>query len=248
MMAKPLLFGLVGVLIFISVIVLRAPADPVWRLLAPQVKSALPGLLVSRVAGTVWEGQAQLQYANMLPGNLTWQLAPSGLLSGRLPFNASVTGDAHQLQMTGSVSLSQLHIEALTGTLDGRYLSQYGQRYQIQLAGELNILNLSFITTQHWPVAAAGEFTWSGGTVSIPGPEDRQYLQLPALRGQLAMLDQDLQLQLSDTGQELLTIILQPTGWAKVAIKTRMFKLANITLPGNQSPDDTALTLEEKIF
>jgi hypothetical protein len=252
MMRKPILFGLAGLLVFISVIVLRAPAGPAWQLLAPQVKSALPGLVVSRVAGTVWDGQAQLQYASMLPGNVTWQVSLSGLLSGQLPFAATIAGDAHDLAMTGSASLSQLNIDTLKGTLDGRYLSQYGQRYQMQLAGELNILNLSLITNQRWPLDATGNLTWSGGAVSIPGPGGRQYLQLPALRGQLTMLDQNLQLQIhdttSDTGQELLSVVLQPSGWAKVAIKTRMFKLANINLPGSQSPDDMALTLEEKIF
>jgi hypothetical protein len=188
----------------------------------------------------------------MSPSNVTWQVSLSGLLTGRLPFAATIAGDAHNLQMTGSANLSQLSINTLKGTLDGRYLSQYGQRFQVQLAGELNIIDLSLVTYQRWLLNAEGNLTWSGGTVSIPGPGGRQYLQLPALRGQLTMLDQNLQLQVRDTtsdaGEELLSVMLQPSGWAKVAIKTRMFKLANISLPGNQSPDDMALTLEEKIF
>jgi hypothetical protein len=259
-MRKPLFFGLLSLLIFIGVIVLRAPASPIWRLLAPQVTSALPGLVVSRVTGTVWDGQAQLQYANMLPGNVTWQVSGLELLSERLAFAATINGDAHNLQITGSASLSELSIDTFRGTLDGRYLSQYGQRYQMQLGGELNILSLRLITTQRWPLEAAGQITWSGGAVSIPGPGGRQYLQLPALRGELTMLDQSLQLQIRETasdaikdegkdkGKELLTVVLQPSGWAKVAIKTRMFMLASIDLPGGQRPDDMALTLEEKIF
>ena len=262
-MRKPLIFGFVGLLIFVGVIVLRAPAGVVWRMLAPQVKSALPELVVSRIAGTVWDGQVQLQYASMLPSDVTWQVALPELLSGRLPFAATMTGDAHDLKITGSANLSELRIDTLQGTLDGQYLSQYGQRYQIQLAGSLNILSLHLTTTPRWPLDVAGQLTWSGGAVSIPGPSGRQYLQLPALSGQLTMQDQNLQLQVSETtsdfssnsasnfasnAQELLTVTLQPSGWAKVAIKRRMFKLANIAFPGSQIPDDVALTLEEKIF
>jgi len=251
-MRKPILFGLLGVVIFIGFIVARAPAGPVWRLLAPQVTSALPGINVNRVEGTVWRGQARVQYANMLPSQVNWDLTLSGLVSGQLPFAATIDGDSHHIDITGSLSPTQLHIESLTGTLAGRYLSQYAQRYQIQLAGELNIISLRLATDQRWPTEALGNLNWNGGAVSIPGSQGRQNLQLPALHGQLTMLDNQLQLQIRDsiagTGNELLTVSLLPTGWATVAIKTRMFKLAGIILPGNQGPDDMALTLEEKLF
>jgi hypothetical protein len=80
-----------GLLVFLGVLVLYLPAAWFASALPAQVKCA-------ELGGSVWQGECLgLTFQNAKLGDVTWNLAPSDALSGRLVGDVALTGDTQRL-------------------------------------------------------------------------------------------------------------------------------------------------------
>ena len=266
-MRKKLLYVFAAVLGFVGFVLVYAPARPIWALVSDDVGRQVPELQVLAVGGTAWQGQADIQVAlpdtsgvppsgvppSMLPSSrLAWQLAPAGLFAGELRLNLDLAGAGHQLNAQTSLTPSRLVVHNLAGQMQASYLQPLAARYGLGLSGELEIQNIALVTAGNWLASAAGHLQWTGGRLVFPTPQGPQQIYLPAMQGNISLQGDNLALevltQAAAGGEPILTILVKPTGWVEVAIKARLFKLAQLPWPATANLDDTALKVEEKLF
>ncbi|MCZ6503745.1 MAG: type II secretion system protein N [Gammaproteobacteria bacterium] len=243
---KPLVYFFVAVVSFLVFIVVFAPATPVWSLIRGNVHERVPDLNVYRVSGTVWNGESEIQFRQFPPSLLTWQLSPVDLIKGVAKITARATGEGHALEAEITLTASNGDIESLHGTINSDYINVVSEQFGFTFSGDLEIRELSISADQHWITDAAGTAHWTGGKILITTLP--RSIILPPLRGLLFKQQQQLVLDITHQQQTLIRIALQKGGWAEVAIKGRMFDLANLPLPGGSTLDETILLIEEKIL
>ncbi|MDP4765206.1 MAG: hypothetical protein NWR61_02555, partial [Pseudomonadales bacterium] len=61
-MSRKLLYVFAAVLGFVGFILVYAPARPLWGFISDDVGRQAPRLQVRAVGGTVWQGQADIQF------------------------------------------------------------------------------------------------------------------------------------------------------------------------------------------
>ncbi|MDP4640220.1 MAG: type II secretion system protein N, partial [Pseudomonadales bacterium] len=186
------------------------------------------------------------------PSRLAWRLAPAGLLAGELRLMLDLAGAGHQLQARTSLTPAQLVVHNLAGEVQASYLQPLATPYGLGLSGALEIRNIALTSAGNWLASAAGDLQWTGGRLEFPTPLGPQQIYLPAMQGNISLQGDNLALEVLTQavagGEPILTILVKPTGWVEVAIKARLFKLAQLPWPATAGLDATALTVEEKLF
>jgi hypothetical protein len=270
--SRKLLYVFAAVLGFVGFILVYAPARPLWGFISDDVGRQAPHLQVRAVGGTVWQGQADIQFlppvpsgvppsgvppsgmppSGMPPSRLAWRLAPAGLLAGELRLMLDLAGAGHQLQARTSLTPAQLVVHNLAGEVQASYLQPLATPYGLGLSGALEIRNITLTSAGNWLASAAGHLQWTGGRLEFPTPLGPQQIYLPAMQGNISLQGDNLALEVLTQavagGEPILTILVKPTGWVEVAIKARLFKLAQLPWPATAGLDATALTVEEKLF
>jgi hypothetical protein len=75
-----------------------------------------------------------------------------------------------------------------------------------------------------------------------------QVVALPPLSGELRQSGEDILFHITHQGEALINITLQPTGWARTELKTRLFVLAQLPWAATSDLDAPVLLMEEKLF
>jgi hypothetical protein len=247
-MKRLALYGAVAILSFATFVVLFAPASAIWLLMRDTVSQRLPDLAVGAVSGTLWSGQADLQYRGFPPAALTFQLAFLPLLVGSAEWSTQLEGPGIQASLAFIVTADDLDISG-EATIDSRYINAVSSQYGFTFPGKLDIRELQLRSQNHWLQSAAANLRWDGGRVRIaPAGAAPQIADLPALSGRLYQSAEALQLDILQRTDMLMRISLQPTGWAVVDIKARLFTLAGIPAPPGADPDSSAAVFEERIL
>ncbi len=245
---KPLFYFCIAVVSFLIFIVVFAPATPVWSLIRGNVHERVPDLNVYRVSGTIWNGESEIQFRQFPPSLLTWQLSPVDLIKGVANITARAVGEGHALEAEITLTVSNGDITSLHGTIESDYINVVSEQFGFTFSGDLEIRELSISADQHWITDAAGTAHWTGGQILITTGAGPQSIVLPPLQGLLFKQQQQLVLDIMHQQQTLIMIALAKGGWAEVAIKGRMFDLANLPLPGGSDLNETVLLIEEKIL
>ena len=233
---------------FLIFIVVFAPATPVWSLIRGNVHERVPDLSVYRVSGTIWNGESGIQFRQFPPSLLTWQLSPVDLIQGVAKITTRAEGEGHTLEAETTLTASSGDIKSLHGTINSDYINVVSEQFGFTFSGDLEISELSISADQHWITDAAGTAHWTGGQILVTTGAGPQSIVLPPLQGLLFMQQQQLILDIMHQQQTLIRITLAKGGWAEVAIKGRMFDLANLPLPGESDLNETILLIEEKIL
>lgn len=258
------LYGLAALLSFMVFLIAYAPASFVLALAQDTLAARAPQLHIDQVSGTLWQGEANLQYENLAPSRLQWHITPATLLKGELHADLQARGHDHNLASQVTWQPSRLSLQNLNGILGSDYINPLAQRYGLQFGGQLDIEDLRFdvIPATGWLDRAAGAAQWSGGRVQFAtaysaSPAQAESIMLPPLTAILAQPTTALTLAVTSADAELLSVILKPTGWVEISLQQTLFQIAGIQLPPGatlrggmpgQTSSNTVVKFEEKLF
>ena len=239
----------IAITAFTISIVVMAPASIVTGLFGDAVQKNVPGLKIGATQGRVWHGSTQLQYQQLPPVSVSWELAALPLLRGKVSTLVKLTGDGVQLELDSIISTFSGSLGNINGTIESRLINTVSISYGLELNGVFELSGISTSFDQHWLTALEGETNWSGGIVHIETPEQFYSVNLPALTGELSILGSNAMLDVSSGTSSLLTLSLKPDGWSKASVSYMLTEMAGLPLP-NRYQDTTgpAFVLEEKVF
>ncbi len=237
--------GLASTLVFI---VTFFPASAAWSLTGTGIREALPELEVTRVSGTLWEGEARLEWFDFPPARLDWDLDAGPLLAGVVSLRLTLQGRGLDASANALIRQGSGEIRNLQGLIDSRYINPVSAEAGLDLDGRLVIDNLSVSADSRWITSLDGSGHWTGGRVLVQGMPS---FVLPPLDLELDFNGKSPVATLIAPGGEVLIATLRQGGWAEIAIRKRLFETAGI--PGFEtldtlSSDETILLLEEKIL
>jgi len=242
-------FGLIALLTFCIFVLVFAPASLIWRVAEKEVIRNVPDLHVLRVGGTVWSGAAELAYRQFPTSLLSWQIAPLPILGAKVETQLVVAGEGHELNGDGLVEQQFAQVKSLTGYIEASYINRVSQPQGLTFAGTVDIQSLSFQSDLRWIQEARGRIYWPGGKiVSRTIQAGTRVFDLPALTGDISMRGDTIYLNLHHNNETIVDILVKPDGWISVAVKARLFDLANLPWPAGSSPSDTVLEFEEKLL
>jgi hypothetical protein len=241
---KLILYIATAVLSFLIFLIIFAPASPAWSLIDKDVQDRIPDLNVSRVGGTIWNGQAEIQFRQFPPSTLNWQLSPGKLIQGTAKFHLLVDGQGHSIQSEATLGSTSGSLQSAKGVISSDYINKVSEQYGLIFSGDLEFQELNVVANNDWITGATGSARWTGGQILL---NQNQTILLPPLDGELYFQNQQLILDITEQNSQLIQIILKQSGWAEIAIKSRMLEIANLPLPTGSHPEETILLLEEKI-
>jgi hypothetical protein len=242
---KLILYIATAVLSFLIFLVIFAPASAAWSLIDKDVQDRIPDLNVSRVGGTIWNGEAEIQFRQFPPSTLNWQLSPGKLIQGTANIHLLVDGQGHSIKAEATLGASYGSLQSARGVVSSDYVNKVSEQFGLIFSGDLEFQEFNVAANSDWITAATGSAHWTGGQILI---NQSQTILLPPLDGELYYQNQQLIFDITDQNLQLIQIILKQSGWAEVDIKSRMLELANLPLPNGSHPDETILLLEEKIL
>jgi hypothetical protein len=260
-MQTALRYLLVGALVVVAILIIRAPA----RLLA----DALPDQSAARLvapSGTIWRGAATLHLralggmqGYLDAGRVTWAFNPGALLRGRLGYTITLAGPDHALSGAVALAPSTLFL-TLDGAADAAFINPWLAAYDMWLAGTFQLDGWSLhlplaVSTDHTAVAdavrdhtaLAGTLGWTGGNVRYRLSGRDFNIELPSLTGQLGPGPTGA-VREADTGTPLLLFSITSAGFAKIELTQRFTELAATPWPGQAEPDAVVLAVEEQLF
>ena len=248
-MTKIVTFTVIALLTFCSFVVVYAPASLLWRFAEQHVVKQVPDLHIFGVDGTVWSGAAELVYRQFPASLLVWEVSPLPILRGEIETSLYLSGDGHDFDGYGSVSQTAAVVESLVGYVDADYINRVSQPQGLTFAGRVDIKSLSLSSDLAWIQQASGDIYWPGGKIiSRTRAAGTQVFDLPAIKGDISMRGEAVSLNLRHNNEPVVEILLRRDGWVTVAVKARLFEIANLPWPAGSSPSDTVLEFEEQVF
>lgn len=245
-MNKFILYGLTAVFSFMIILIIRAPANFAWQMIRDDIH--VPELTIYSVGGTVWNGKTRIGFRDFPVSDLTWNLALWPLFNGAADMVIDVKGIGHEIHSNVTLRDNSGRLDNLRGILDSEYINQAGRRLGLQFSGELLLEEINIVSDGAWFTEMQGSIHWTGGQMLYRESIGFSSVTLPPLEGKLDLLADRLSLVISQQDLPLLTITLKRDGWAKVALKARLFDLVNLPWPNGNSADDTVLIIEENIL
>lgn len=247
---KWLLYTLVAVVVFVAFLLVSAPAGFILGSFTEQVNKQQSDLLIADLGGSIWNGEGSLQYLNLPPVKVNWQLAAPALLTGTADSDIKLSADGLNASASASVDSKQGQVNDLVAAVNSRYINQLTRPLGLDVTGEFTLTDGNFVFDQRWLKSAGGALDWPGGPVTVETPGQVISASLPPLQGNIRMAAQDLILDVTSGGTPMMQIRLKPTGWAAVGINAIFLETAGISLSGSgyDSSTDPAILLEEKIF
>lgn len=244
-MKRALLLGLFGAMAFLIFLVPRAPAHLLDRLIDD---SSPVGL--SRSAGTIWNGEADVTAQGLDLGRASWTFDPASLVGGAVGVRWRVSGSNHSVAGTAQASLAESNLD-LAGQIEAALVNRLLSNYHIRLTGtfELDGVTLTFADAVH-PTAAKGAVGWTGGPVRYRLGDKIEDITLPPMQAVLSV-DEDGHLRAEafagDVPRPLIRARIDPDGWLHIAISRRFTALAGQPWPGTGDADEMVVEVAERL-
>ena len=232
-----------GALIFLVVIVARAPASLITTALPAQAPTQLVNL-----DGTLWRGAGDLLVEGAAIGRLDWQIQPVTFLQGRIGYDLGLAGDG--LMLDGEASAGFTGSEAaLTGQVAAAFVNRWLAPYYINLAGTFTIDDLTTTMTGSGPIPAqlAGQLRWDGGPVTYRLSGNMHSSALPPMRAELGPGPEAVAFAQGEA-TPLLTAELKADGFAKIGVTKYLTRLLGQPWPGGDPDHAVVLEVEEQVF
>ncbi len=257
-------YVLLGLVVFVVVAITFIPAGVVDRAL-----DQTPYVDMVEARGTVWRGSGQLLALDGTRiGTATWDFEPASLL-GLLPrYRWRLDQAQAQLDGTAASRGSVLHLTG-AGDIGAGLLNDWLRIYDITLSGDFTVQveSLEWALAEQLLVAASGELTWSGGTVTyVMGGQIRQatlppmiaVLQTQTADGSTATNEAQtgapgpatVQVTAFAVGNETPLMIASQSdgGFVKIGITKGFTKLLQNPWPGSDPDHTIVLEVEERLL
>ncbi len=232
-----------GVLIFLVVIVARAPASLITTALPTQAPAQLVNL-----DGTLWQGAGDLLVEGVAIGRLDWQIQPVTFLQGRVGYDLGLSGS--ELSLEGEASTGFTGSEAaLNGSVGAAFVNRWLAPYYINLAGTFTIdhLTTTLSGTGPLPEQLDGRLSWDGGPVSYRLSGKMHSSALPPMRAELGPGAEAVAFAEGEA-TPLLTAELKADGFAKIGVTKYLTRLLGQPWPGGDPDHAVVLEVEEQVF
>ena len=230
-----------GLLIFLTVLVLRAPAGLI-RMLVP----ADAGIDLLDVSGTLWQGSGQVLVAGVAVGRIGWSFLPGRLLNGELGYHLSLTGDDLALQGRLHAGMTETGGSA-GGQVDAAFANRWLAAYDIRLSGTFTLEDITFTVRRQKLTALSGAVRWNGGPVAYRLSGKLHEATLPPLRGDLGPGPFAVVYPAAES-TPLLHVRLQEDGFLKIGVTRYLTRLVGDPWPGGDPDHAVVLEVEEQVF
>ncbi len=234
-----------GVVFLLALIPARAVAPLAER---------VDGLRFLGATGVWWNGQADVVVRGFAAGRLTWMLAPTALLDGRLGVNWRLRHANHDLSGSAAAGMDSF-AATVTGRMEAAtvnealsfYRMHLGGRFVVDTAGAPRGLALSYADGE---LATAGVLRWSGGRTDYELAGQSYQAQMPPMAARLATEAGGpvLRAYMEGVAKPLLSARLDAEGWLHVGMSRRFAELAGNPWPGSGDADAVVLTVQEKVL
>ena len=232
------------VILFFGICVALTPARFVVRDLDPDSKYLVDP------TGTIWYGGVATQVGARNLGQLSWELDPSSLLSGRIGYAIRHQGVGFNFSCKTSFGWNR-HEGLCSGRVESRTANLILSHYEIDIDGQLNLEDLLVQIRSSGEVSeASGKLHWEGGLVHYRLSDVSHQTELPALEGIFHDESGVLGLNIYEkTNKKLLlkTVFNPQTGEFQLSATNRLMVLADAPWKIYGDHDATAFTLSERI-
>lgn len=239
---------LLGTLAFVLFLVATTPLHFVWRYAEPMARQ-LP-FQIQQPTGTLWSGEAQINAPRIGTVAAHWTLSPWALLQGNVSLNLNADGEA--LRLTGQADLGglyqgmpdQVQLTNVNGYLDAAALAPLMAQMSAQLDGDFTLsdINADVSINDRRIDDASGRLVYSGGQVNARVQRQSIATELPMLIAELRMDGDVVRVPvITDAGEPLGTLYMQPDGWGGVSVLRRAVDIAGQSWPDKDADADTVI-------
>jgi hypothetical protein len=233
---------LLGILLFLGFCIAFAPAG-----LTSLILDRMHGVDMTRVSGTLWQGEGDLYVRSEPLGRLQWDVHPATLLEGALGGDFALTDAHHELRGTADVGLNRTFTVDVSGKVGAQTVNRWLEPYDMTISGTINLsstlLTFDAVTLRD----AGGAVDWEGGSITYPAGNGIQSSILPPLRATLGPGPAAI-ITTRDDAAPLVTAELFDNGIAKVGVTARMTRLLDLSWTETEPDSAVVLEVEEQVF
>ena len=250
MIKKVILYLVVFIISLMLSLIVLFPANILWQqVLAPKINLSAMGVRVEKVQGTIWEGQALVNYGS-IASILSWDVQTSGLLGLSLPVQLNLVSQAGELKSVVTLRPSTVKITVPKADVQLTALNPVLKAQRLTLDGELLIKDLSVYLEGGRPVNASGLASWSGGDIAYPAGREVHQRNLPVFRADIDTRDGVIRLAIRDTQAsfDVISGSLDQQGVGMMSITRRLLDLSREPWSQNSREQDVVFKVKKELF
>ena len=180
--SRQLLF--LGLVFFLSFLVIFLPASSIRF-----VTNAIPAIDFSTTEGSIWNGSGRLRVTKLYAGALRWSVDPVQLVFGKLAIEWVLEDQTHTFGGAATIRLGSMAF-SFDGLIEAATINRVLAPYNMNLNGALHLRSIkATINKSEGPIRIQGHMRWDGGTVQYHMSNQRFQRELPALLGELQMVE-----------------------------------------------------------
>jgi hypothetical protein len=237
-MRKVLAFGVV---LFLVILVVRAPASLITRFL----DSGAPAR-IHELEGSVWSGSGHVLINDRPVGRLHWSFKPTSLLGLAVGYDLMLNGSGIALRGHAATNVTET-TGALTGSVDGSFVNLWLAPYDIELGGAFEVNEVTVALEGRQLTGAGGRLAWSGGPVTYVLSGKMSSTRLTAMYADLGPGPVAVAFAEGES-TPLLHAELKPDGFARIGVTKYLTKKLGNPWPGGDPDHAIVLEVEEQVF
>ena len=236
---------LLGLVFFLSFLVIFLPASSI-RL----VTNAIPAIDFSTTEGSIWNGNGRLRVSKLYVGLLRWSVDPVQLVFGKLAFEWVLEDQSHTFGGSATIRLGGMAF-SFDGLIEAETINRVLAAYNMNLNGTLHLRSVkATINKSEGRIRIQGDMRWDGGTVQYRMSNQRFQTELPALLGELQMVEgvPSMTVRSETDNTPLLRARLDNDGWVHIGITKRFTHLIGQPWQGNEPDPAIVMEVSEKLL
>ena len=245
-----LIAGLSAVLVLsiLAFLIIKAPASVAFSFVRDDLAKNAPEILVTAVGGTVWSGVADVKFANFPPSTLSWDELDLSPFDREVEARLKLAAPSHDLSSRLRANASRVRLAETSGFIDHTYVDPWGASYGLAFEGTIDVRRLELESDQRWLTDLDADLSWSGGNVTYTAYGETQIYTLPVLDVAARLDGTMLRADVTHDAQTVMEVSLSQDGVSYVAVKARLFLLANLPWPGGQPADESVIEVERPLW
>ncbi|SVC08587.1 uncharacterized protein METZ01_LOCUS261441, partial [marine metagenome] len=179
-----------------------------------------------------------MRVTKLYAGSLSWSVDPVQLVFGKLAIEWVLEDQTHTFGGAATIRLGSMAF-SFDGLIEAATINRVLAPYNMNLNGALHLRSIkATINKSEGPIRIQGHMRWDGGTVQYHMSNQRFQRELPALLGELQMVEgipsMTVRSETDDT--PLIRARLDDDGWVHIGITKRFTHLIGQPWQGNE-PD-----------
>jgi len=247
---KVVLYFVVFVISLMVFLVVLFPANILWqRVLEPQMNLAPMGVRVEKIRGTIWQGEALINYRSII-SILSWETQGAGLIGLQLPIELKVVSQAGALKSTLAIRPAGMGVLIREAEIQLAALNPVLKQNKLSLDGVLLVKDLELQLENLRPVKADGMASWSGGDIAYPAGREVHQRNLPVFRASIDTQDGVIRLAIRDAQAsfDVISASLDEQGVGMMSITRRLLDLSREPWSQNSREQDVVFKVKKELF